>query len=181
MRSLQLFLLAAAIGVVGIALWQRQTLFGDALHAASAVISPVSSKTYRQARAVPSGTAKHSVLTKKSAAGGASRTNPTAASNELSGISVPAELNLGTTVVKPLLDVPDSEKMEIGAGSSELRQRFGTPTLAVESVNDGSLVERYYYVKPDRNNLVIATLREGKLISAQTAQVWRPQPRNAAQ
>ncbi len=79
------------------------------------------------------------------------------------------------------LGVPDSEKMEIGTTRSELRERYGVPTLAVSSVRDGALVELYYYVQPDRVKLVIATLREGKLVSAQTASFWQPQQKYGAQ
>jgi hypothetical protein len=71
--------------------------------------------------------------------------------------------------------VPDPDKIAIGTTSSELRKRFGVPSLALESVDDGSLVERYYYVKPDRANLVVATLRNGSLVSAQSARIWQPQ------
>jgi hypothetical protein len=71
--------------------------------------------------------------------------------------------------------------MEIGATRSELRERYGVPTFAVESVRDGSLVERYYYVKPDHANVVMATLHNGKLVAAQNARLSQLRQAYAAQ
>lgn len=176
MRRPELLVFAVCIGLIGIVAWQGRAWLGQTLHATSAVtVDPAIDKRVNPAH---SGVAKHSAVTKQSP--GRTASGPAVVTSESSEISVPAELNLGTTVVTRLPDVPDSENMEIGAPSAELRKRYGAPTLAVESVSDGSLVERYYYVKPDRNNLVIATLREGKLVSATTARVWQPQPRRAA-
>ena len=68
----------------------------------------------------------------------------------------------------PSPDVPDLGKIGYGTTRSEIRKRYGVPTLAVVSSHDGSLVERYYYADPDHSKMAIATFRDGKLVAAQT-------------
>jgi hypothetical protein len=66
--------------------------------------------------------------------------------------------------------LPDSDKLLVGTTRIELRQRYGSPAFEVAATHEGSLVERYYYMNSDRGNVVIATLRNGKLVSAQNTQ-----------
>jgi hypothetical protein len=164
MRSLEMLILVACLGLVA-AIWEWHHIVQEqAFHAAAAVKLPVTSATGGKTKAA------HKGGVVKNAAG----------HSAISQADLPAELfapglNSRTTVVSPLLGVPDSEKMEIGTTRSELRKRYGKPAVAVESVDNGCLVERYYYLKPDHENLVIAVLSDGKLVSAQTAQLWQPQ------
>jgi hypothetical protein len=157
MRSLGILILAASIGLIGVIVWQGPAwLQGPTLLPASTATLPVKPIVSKEKGRVRERVAKKP-------------THQPAAEE----FSSPPDLSSPTTVVPHPLSVPDPEKMEIGATRSELRERFGVPTFAVSSVRDGNLVERYCYAKPDHATLVIATLLEGKLVSAQTV-LWQP-------
>src|ERR1700722_12560485 len=153
MRSLGTLLLAASIGLLGVIVWQGSLLLPGPIPQTTSVTLPVRATVKKGKTGFHGSAAKKSPL------------NPADSAS-----SFPPDLKPRTTVVTPPLDVPDSGQMEIGTARSELRERYGVPTFAVSSVRDGSLVERYYYVEPERANLVVATLREGKLVEAQTVQ-----------
>jgi hypothetical protein len=158
MRSLGIWVLAASIGLIGVLVWQVTVGWPRWMpQPASTVTSRPKVAVSKEKKSV------HGRVSKKSAP------DPAAAE-----ISLPSELVSRNKVAAPPTSVPDSEDMEVGITRSELRKRYGMPTFAVSSVRDGGLFERYYYLKPDRANLVVATLREGKLIAAETAKVWQP-------
>jgi hypothetical protein len=167
MRSLAMLILVASIGLLGVAIWEGLQWYpGQTLQAASARF-PVRPPVKKKEKAVHGGMAKNPVR------------SPDSGTNEPP--SFPPHLNSGAAVVRHPLSVPDSDNMEIGATRSELRERYGVPTFAVESVRDGSLVERYYYVKPDHANVVMATLHNGKLVAAQNARLSQLRQAYAAQ
>jgi hypothetical protein len=171
MRSLELLTLAAIIGLVGAVVWQGGHWFpGQSVLATSAPTLPVRPPVSKEVKAVPGKVAKNP-----------GRHNVAPAMNESAALSLPPDLNSAKIVVTPPLGIPDSEALAIGTTSSELRERYGVPSVAVESVREGSLVERYYYVKADHANMVVANLRDGKLVSAQTSRVWLPRHDRAAQ
>jgi hypothetical protein len=170
MRRPEKLIVAALLGLFGVLIWQApQWLKIPVLAANSAETLPVSPAVKKDATD-GRGSRKSS-----------RRSAPSLTTIDPPELTFPPDLRLGTTTLKPAFQVPDSEKMEIGATRSQLRERYGVPTLAVQAVHDGSLVENYYYVKPDRTKLVIATLRNGKLVSAETAPLWRAQQNIAAQ
>jgi len=143
--------------------WQRW-LPGQTPQATSAPNLPVDPAVSKKAKTANSSRSKN-----------VDRNSAAFRAKDLAGVTFPTDPLPTTTVVRPLLDVPDSKKMEIGTTRSDLQKRYGAPTVAVSSVRDGRLVELYYYVKPDRANMVVATLREGKLVSAQNTTFWQPQ------
>jgi len=164
MRNSVLWVLLAVIVVIWVAIWNLQP--GTTVHsllASTASPSPASHTSDNEAR-----TGRRRVGAYSGRYSGVARTNEPAAT------TVAPPPKPGPVAAAPT-GVPDPEKMAIGTTSSELRKRFGVPSLAVESVDDGSLLERYYYVKPDRAHLVVATLRNGTLVSAQNARIWQPQ------
>lgn len=163
MRKLGLLMLVASLALIGIAVQQGSNWFKvPTFQDTSAAALPATPAAAKKPKAVHSATARNSPL--RPAVPATTNVPP-----------IPPDPGSTTAIVKPQLPIPDSEKMEIGSTRSEIRERYGVPTLSVSSVRDGSLVEHYYYVKPDRTNLVVATLREGRLVSAQTAHVWNPQ------
>ena len=159
MRGVEIVILVASIGLAGlvaVAVWQGfsgQTL--QTTSAATEQVLPAVSKEVKVARGrVAKNWVRHSAATK---------------TNELPGLSLSPDVDSAKKVATAPHGVPDSETLATGTTRSELRVRYGVPTIAVEYVGDGSLVERYYYVKPDRVNMVVVILRDGKVVSAQTA------------
>ena len=165
MRRVELLLIAASIVLVSLMIWHWQRwLPGQTPQATLAPNLPVDPAVSKKAKTANSSRSKN-----------VDRNSAAFRAKDLAGVTFPTDPLPTTTVVRPLLDVPDSKKMEIGTTRSDLQKRYGAPTVAVSSVRDGRLVELYYYVKPDRANMVVATLREGKLVSAQNTTFWQPQ------
>jgi len=166
----EILLIAASIGLIGLMIWHWQRwLPGQTPQATSSLTPPIDTIASKKAKAGNGGRSK--IFDRSSAV---SRTK------ELPGDSFSPDPIPVSAAVKPVLDIPDSKKMEIGATRSALQTRYGAPTVVVSSVRDGRLVELYYYVRPDRTNMVVATLREGKLVSAQDTIFWQPQRNFAA-
>ena len=170
-RRVELLLVAASIGLVALMVWHWQRwLPGQTAPATSTRTPPVDLAVSQKAKTANGRKAKNF-----------DRSSAASRAPELSGDSFSPDPVPATTAVKPLLDIPDSKTMAIGTTRSDLRKRYGIPSAVVTSLRDGHLVELYYYVKPDRANMVVATLREGKLVSAQDAIFWQPQRNLAAQ
>lgn len=153
MRILETLVLAAPIGLIGVAVWKGNQWPGHSASfppAEAYTMAPsVAKKTKKQATKPPSRIAR--TLT------------PAAAAPPLPVVRR----------VAPPMNIPDTASLTVGTTRSELRQRYGAPALAIESVNGGNLVERYYYVHPDRTNMVVTILQNGLVVSSQTAQLGR--------
>ena len=169
MRSPERLILVASVGLAAIAIWHWQHVLTAMIHQVEAATLPTGPPVGVKESAAPSRTAKIP----------AHRPAPSKR-QEHAALSFPPELKSGVSIVEtpprfPDSRVPDSEQMELGTTRSELKARYGAPTIAVESIRDSTLVERYYYLKSDRANVVIATLNNGKLVAAQTTKLWQAQ------
>jgi hypothetical protein len=159
MRGLETFMVAGLIGLVGVAVWQGRHWFPALTPSgASSMVSPVSAALAKNAK-------DHKGLSKLAKNSERRSTFRDAHSGNV------AALDGGISeVIVPLPGFPTSKTLAVGTTRSELRERYGVPTLDVSSSRDGSLVERYYYVNPNDAHLTVATLHNGKLVSAETVQ-----------
>jgi hypothetical protein len=157
MRGLETFMVAGLIGLVGVAVWQGRHWFPALTPSgASSMVSPVPVALAKDLKSL------HSKLAKNS------ERRSTLRDAHSGNVAV---LDGGISeVVVPLPGFPTSKTLAVGTTRSELRERYGVPTLNVLSSRDGSLVERYYYVNPNDAHLTVATLHNGKLVSAETVQ-----------
>lgn len=74
----------------------------------------------------------------------------------------------GTTVVVVPVPAPlHPDNHTLGLSRSELREQYGAPTLRFAATNDGGLLERYYYRDSGHEQMVVATLRDGRVVSVQ--------------
>lgn len=80
-----------------------------------------------------------------------------------------AEAGGSTVVLVPLPAMPTSRNIKTGTSRTDLRTRYGDPTLNVSSRRDGRLIERYYYLSDDQTILTVATLQDGSVTSTETA------------
>jgi hypothetical protein len=62
--------------------------------------------------------------------------------------------------------LPAPQNLIVGTTRAALEQQYGKPTVDVVARHDGSLVERYFYVSRDHAHITVATLRDGKVVSA---------------
>jgi hypothetical protein len=79
-----------------------------------------------------------------------------------------AEQNSSTVVVVPLPGMPKAGSIKAGTSRTELRARYGDPTLDVAARRDGRLVERFYYLSEDQSQVTVATLQDGAVTHAET-------------
>lgn len=162
MRRPETLLVVAFVGLFAVVMWQGPHWFqGQTIQAAPAIPVVFGRQVAKAAKPDHGSVAKNS---------GRRYALPVTDEPE----AFPPALDSATKHAKPLLAVPDAEKLPIGTTRSELREHYAVPTFTVEAVRDGSFVERYYYVKPDRDNMVVATLLDGKLVSAETAKYLLP-------
>jgi hypothetical protein len=64
--------------------------------------------------------------------------------------------------------MPNANNIKAGTTRTELRARYGNPTLDVTARRDGRLVERYYYLSEDQSQLTVATLQDGAVTQTET-------------
>jgi hypothetical protein len=174
MRTLEILLAICFIGSVGVVVWEvvdwtvnhlfqeTPTMIAPPLAETEPEGSPAQSKLARKTP-VPS-PSRHS-------RGGIVQQPPgnQPQTNQLPVLSPPPILNFPkTAVVKPWPDVLDSLKLAIGSTRSELRKRCGTPKFEVTGTSDGTLVERYYYSNAGYNNMAVAILRNGQVVSVES-------------
>jgi hypothetical protein len=163
MRSLETLMMAGIIGLVAVAIWQGRHWFpGQISSPGSAVAVAVQPASKGDPKAL------HLSPAKNSGRHSAARKNDPDRPG-LPLVSPATDLSSPLTmVIGSSLGDPDSVKLPVGTTRSELRERFGTPTLDIQSPREGSLIERYYYVNQDHANMTVATLENGRLIATAT-------------
>lgn len=156
MRGLEGLLLFALLGVIGIAVWQYRPWVPK--WSATVPTSETAGESVKKAtKAITD--SKHR-----------SR-KPERLGRKTAGASTPfdtlAEANT-TVVVVPLPSIPDSRDLRVGSTRTQIRDKYGEPSLNVAARQNGKLIERYYYLNGDQTRVTVATLQDGTLVSAQT-------------
>lgn len=85
------------------------------------------------------------------------------------GIVLRGAIESGSTTVVPVpwaASIPRAGELMIGASTSELRRSFGDPMLETALLRDGRLIQRYYYFNKDQTQFTMATLENGRVVSA---------------
>jgi hypothetical protein len=155
MRGLEGLLIALVLGLLGIAVWQSQHWV------------PRWSATVPSTETAPESVAKVTKATTNSKP----RTGRPDRFRRKTATSTPfdalAEANT-TVVVVPLPSIPESSDLRVGITRTQIRDKYGEPSLNVSARQNGRLVERYYYLNGDQTRVTVATLQDGTLVSAQT-------------
>lgn len=73
-----------------------------------------------------------------------------------------------TVVDVPYLGQPFPEPKDLPSGitAAEIRAGFGDPAARITVSSGGELIEKYYYLNRERTRYTIASLRDGRVISA---------------
>lgn len=156
MRRIESVVLAIVVGLLGVGVWRAQPLL------------PVwnsQPEVPRPAASVEAGEAGE--------AGGAvwvrGTRDPIRPLHSHTQIAIRGAIDSGSTTVVPVAwgpSVPRAGELMIGATSSELRRSFGDPMLETALVRDGRLIQRYYYFNNDQTQFTMATLENGRVVSA---------------
>jgi len=155
MRGLEGLLIALVLGLLGVAVWQSQRWVP------------------RWSATVPTSETANASVTKitKATTDSKSRIGKPERLRRKTAASTPfetlAEANT-TVVVVPLPSIPDSRDLRVGITRTQIRDKYGEPSLNVSARQNGKLVERYYYLNGDQTRVTVAILQDGTLVSAQT-------------
>jgi hypothetical protein len=156
MRGLESLMLAALVALLGLGIWQGRNWLPGLLH--HTTTAPLSSANKPAKELHPKVTVK-----KGRFAHGKSAKPEFAAVDRLI-----AEQDSATVVVVPLPGMPKAGNIKAGTSRTELRARYGEPTLDVAARRDGRLVERFYYLSEDQSQVTVATLKDGAVTHAET-------------
>ncbi len=174
MRTLEILLAICFFGSVGMVVWKVvEWSIDHVFHETPTMIAPTLAETDAEETPAQSKLARKTPLPSASRHSRASNVEQPPSNhpqtNEPPVLSPPPILNFPkTTVVKPWPDVLDSLKLAIGSTRSELQRRCGSPKFEVTGTSGGILVERYYYSNAGYNNMAVAILRNGKVVSVES-------------
>lgn len=63
---------------------------------------------------------------------------------------------------------PTPGDLPAGTTRAQVLARYGEPIARVSGVEDGRLIERFYFLRPDRVQITVALLRSGVVASAES-------------
>ena len=152
MRGMEVLILAGLLGLVAVGVWNARRWLPDWVSKPAAVASatPASKADAKLDRA--------SEKRKPDRAG---------RSSLVSNFSI-GDLPASKTEVDvplPGSPFPTRNDLALGAVGTQILAKYGEPTARVTAMQNGRLVERYYYVNSDRTQLIVATLERGVVVS----------------
>ncbi len=153
MRGIEALLLAAFLGLIGLAVWNGHQWFPHWSGASTVRVNPAAANRV-------AGESEKSVA----------KTKATGKRSFWRGLTDP---NL--PVLKTEVDIaawhpafPTVADLPVGASATQIRTKYGEPTARITGLQTGHLVEQYYYFNPDRTRLTVAKLDSGVVVSAQS-------------
>ncbi len=150
MRRIESVVLAIVVGLLGVGVWRAQPLLP---------VWDAQPKAAPPAASVDTGAAVWVRGTR----------DPIQPLTSHGQIVLRGAIDSATTTVVPVpwaASVPRAGEMMIGATSTELRRSFGDPMLETALLRDGRLIQRYYYFNNDQTQFTMATLENGRVVSA---------------
>jgi hypothetical protein len=82
-------------------------------------------------------------------------------------VSVPEKAPATECCDKPQLPFPTPETLKKGTTKAEILAVYGAPSMDIAGTREGSVLENYYYLNPEKNRLTVAYLQNGLLVSVQ--------------
>ncbi len=159
MRGIEVVLLAAFIGLIGLGVWNaRQWLpqWGpNAVNSAPSGISKLPGKLGEKTGA-------------KTSRFHDRRPDKTGQITGTDDIEVSEFPMSKTEIFAPGSGFPTGKDIPVGASGAQIRARYGEPTARVTEMRSGHVLEHYYYFSRDRTQLTRATLESGIIVSADT-------------
>lgn len=150
MRAVETLMMALVVAVLGVGIW---AVYKWVPRSGLSIFRPTSSEAVKVAEPPP---AKPAPAPKK-------RVAPAPTAN----IAIP--LGAIDVDVKPGFPFPSPGDLPAGTTRAQVIARYGEPIARVSGVEDGRLLERYYFLNPDRMRITIAILHGGIVTSAESA------------
>ena len=147
MRAVETLMMVLAVSVLGIGIWavhkwvpqSALSIFRPAATQASQPVAPPAPKPAQAAK---------------------KRAKPA----PMRDIALPlGAINVDVT---PSLPFPSPIDLPAGTTRAQVIAKYGQPIARVSGVEDGRLIERFYFLRPDRTRITIALLRSGIVASA---------------
>lgn len=159
MRRIESVILAVVVGLLGVGVWQAEPLL-PALSSKSETAHANASANLPEAAWVNLRRELPTPLKRSRAAVRQSR------SNALLGKAFNSE-SITVVSVPSAASIPRAGDMTIGATRTQVRTSYGDPMLETALMRDGRLVQRYYYFNNDQTQFTVATLENGRVVSAE--------------
>ena len=152
----EIVLRVGILGLIGLAAWwDRARISKTSSEGTVAIVSPLRKDAGSDARKGLAGKGADPVQRKAPA------TRQLTSTEQLHAITERQDLLTGLTE-----SIPAPEKLIVGTTRAALERQYGKPTLDVVARRNGSLVERCFYVSRDHAHITVATLQDGRIISA---------------
>jgi hypothetical protein len=155
MRGIEVMLLAAFAGLVGLGLWNARQwlpqLSPKVVNSAPANAGKPVEKVAGKLGANKQHAGKRGVM-------GDARS---------SGMSDTTRSETRVDVPYWLPGFPTQADLPVGASGAHIRAKYGEPTARVTEMHAGHLLERYYYFDSERTQLTVATLEGGIVTNAE--------------
>jgi hypothetical protein len=152
MRGMEVVVIAGLLGLVAVGVWNARRWLPDwaSPGASAAANTGVTGKPD----------------TKLERASGKHRVDRAGRSTVLSDFTIGDLPGSKTEVDVPIgSPFPTRNDLAVGATGAQILARFGEPTARVTAMQNGRLIERYFYINSDRTKLTVATLERGVVVS----------------
>jgi hypothetical protein len=152
MRGMEVLIIAGLLGLVAVGVWNARRWLPDwASPTAPAVASSgVAGK--------PDAKLERASGKRRGDSAGKSRVVSNFTIGDLPGSTTEVDVPIGSPF-------PTRKDLPIGTTSALILARYGEPTARVTAMQNGRLLERYFYVNSDRTQLTVATLERGVVVS----------------
>jgi hypothetical protein len=150
---MEVVIIAGLLGLVAVGVWNARRWLPEWVPSRPA--------------AVASATPAAKVDTKLDRASGKRKVDRAGRSSVVSNFSIGDLPGSKTEVDVPMpgSPFPTRNDLHVGATGAQILAQYGEPTARVTAMQNGRLVERYFYVNSDRTQITVATLERGVVVS----------------
>jgi hypothetical protein len=152
MRGMEVLIMAGLLGLVAVGVWNARRWLPEWASPSSAVVANGGSAAKTETKLA------HSSGSRKLGKSGRSSVVSNFSIGDLPSSSTEVDVPIGSPF-------PARNDLPIGATGAQILAKYGEPTARVTAMQNGRLIERYFYVNSDRTKLTVATLERGAVVS----------------
>jgi len=152
MRGMEVFVLAGLLGLLAVGVWNARRWLPDW------ATKPSVAAANKTLPAKVDGKLERGSAKRKLGRVGGSSVLSNFKIGDLPGSKTEVDVPVGSPF-------PTRNDLPVGSTGIQIVARYGEPTARVTAMQNGRLIERYYYVNSDRTQLTVATLERGRVVS----------------
>lgn len=154
MRGMEVLIVAGLLGLVAVGVWNARRWLPDWASPGSAAVASGGIAPKKVDATLDRSSGKHKAESGRSSV--------------LSNFTIGDLPSSNTEVDVPIgSPFPMRNDIPIGATGAQILAKYGEPTARVTAMQNGRLLERYFYVNSDRTKLTVATLERGVVVSVE--------------